>query len=192
MANHEVKEDREARQSILKLHISDRSRGGTQKGPRLASYTVKKRTPVNWTEEEVKSLLKGVREYGEGKWSVILQKVPGFNKSRRPSDLKDKFRLIKKDTSYYKHPATDFVHVDENCDIILDSLGEHRVYSEKFPYNAAERIARRLKIGIGSEDIVRVSALHSTDGFYHEYKVKFENGAYRISKIKANCRKVDS
>lgn len=46
---------------------------------------------TKWTEEEIEQLVKGVTIYGTGRWKNILEH-PGlqFNKSRTPTDLKDR------------------------------------------------------------------------------------------------------
>lgn len=56
--------------------------------PAMRTYN---RGRTKWTEEEIEQLVKGVTIYGTGRWKNILEH-PGllFNKSRTPTDLKDR------------------------------------------------------------------------------------------------------
>jgi hypothetical protein len=60
---------------------------------RSSSPVVRKynRGRTKWTEEEIEQLVKGVTIYGTGRWKNILEH-PGlqFNKTRTPTDLKDR------------------------------------------------------------------------------------------------------
>ncbi|XBJ16241.1 hypothetical protein VPH35_007919 [Triticum aestivum] len=49
----------------------------------------------HWTHEEVKKLIKGVRRYGEGRWSTLKRHY--FSSSVRvPTHLRDKWRNLRK------------------------------------------------------------------------------------------------
>lgn len=50
---------------------------------------------VKWTKEEVHALQEGVRQYGEGRWAVILREfASSFHSCRISVDLKDKWRNL--------------------------------------------------------------------------------------------------
>eukprot|EP00177_Eucheuma_denticulatum_P007017 GFKZ01012760.1.p1 GENE.GFKZ01012760.1~~GFKZ01012760.1.p1 ORF type:complete len:1188 (+),score=206.21 GFKZ01012760.1:339-3902(+) len=50
---------------------------------------------VKWTVDEVRALQEGVRQYGEGRWAVILREyAPCFHSCRISVDLKDKWRNL--------------------------------------------------------------------------------------------------
>eukprot|EP01156_Anaeramoeba_ignava_P021177 Anaeramoba_ignava/c18348_g1_i1.p1 GENE.c18348_g1_i1~~c18348_g1_i1.p1 ORF type:complete len:367 (+),score=135.84 c18348_g1_i1:36-1103(+) len=52
---------------------------------------------VFWTDEETRFLIFGVKKYGVGRWSVILSDSSlQFHMKRKPHDLKDKWRNLKK------------------------------------------------------------------------------------------------
>ncbi|GAB5357759.1 hypothetical protein AAMO2058_000401900 [Amorphochlora amoebiformis] len=49
-----------------------------------------------WTREEERTLVKGVKELGKGRWSMILHKYRGALRGRTTVDLKDKWRNIER------------------------------------------------------------------------------------------------
>ena len=50
-----------------------------------------------WTETEVNALSEGVRICGAGNWADILRRSQNqFHPSRRPVDIKDKYRTLEK------------------------------------------------------------------------------------------------
>jgi hypothetical protein len=80
--------------SIFGINCSYPSKPKQQKQPRRV-YDQAVR--VNFTEEEDENLLLGIKKYGIGKWEVILQQnKQGFHEKRTGTNLKDRWRNIKK------------------------------------------------------------------------------------------------
>ena len=62
--------------------------GATERQPKA------RKTPRKWSDNETKSLLKGVVKYGAGKWKVILEDEAFSFEHRTAVDLKDRYRII--------------------------------------------------------------------------------------------------
>lgn len=110
----------------------------------LEAFRKQNKRDLKWTDEEVEALVKGVHKYGIGNWRMILLKYNDvFKGKRRIVDLATKYRLIKKDTSFYRTPKKDWIVIDDDGEPEIDSLGEIVVSKQKFPYDAAKKFAKK-------------------------------------------------
>ncbi|EPR79814.1 Myb-like DNA-binding domain containing protein [Spraguea lophii 42_110] len=105
-----------------------------------------RKKPVYWTEEEISYLIKGVDELGYGKWKQMLE-IYGkhFAETRRPLDLKDKYRLMNKVSSY--HTVKTKRYVETSISNLGEPVSNPIIINEKYPYDAAVRIAKKIRIG---------------------------------------------
>ncbi|KAK1349299.1 hypothetical protein CWI38_0299p0040 [Hamiltosporidium tvaerminnensis] len=198
----EEEEKNEENPSILKLHIYTSRKYKTdvlQPQKELtdgnlrssSKYKKERREIVSWSDEEIDALQKGVEKYGYGKWKAIFLDLDfKFHTSRNPSDLKDKYRLLTKKTSYYALKKQDFVVVDNEWNYLTDSLGKYDVYKEKFPHDACERAAILHCKSTLDGSIIRLMSL-SNQSVMHVYEVFIiEEGCnkYKVRKISTLTR----
>ncbi|ELA48302.1 hypothetical protein VCUG_00138 [Vavraia culicis subsp. floridensis] len=135
-----------------------------------------------WSETEVEYLRKGVLMFGCGRWTRIYKTYKEyFQKGRRPCDLKDKYRLLTKSTSYRTRTLSSFVEVDANSKKV-----DNTVYRKMFPHEVAHEIAR-LK---GRDDMIiclanEASWNDSLGRYYkiHKYLVSVIEGKMRVNKV---------
>lgn len=117
---------------------------------RTTNYLPKTRRDKNpWTQEEIEKLLNGFKEFEKtyNKWQLIKNKYNFEN--RTPEDLRDKYRLLSKKTSYYNTRIRNFVVLDEHGKIMLDECGMAKAFKEKFPADAAVQIVKECEIKAG-------------------------------------------
>jgi len=92
--------DDKARNVVKKVKRLDGSSSSSEEGSSSSEIVVPKtpkgrRQRVFWTEEEEKTLIKGVAKYGIGNWvSIHRRYAEKFHPQRTPSDLKDKWRNL--------------------------------------------------------------------------------------------------
>lgn len=67
---------------------------------------------LRWSDHEVRELLAGVEKHGLGKWKLILQEFD-FDERRRPVDLKDKYRNLKKTQLVEEIPSAEDAEEEE-------------------------------------------------------------------------------
>ncbi|KAM0678194.1 Telomeric repeat-binding factor [Binucleata daphniae] len=153
----------------------------------LINYNTKtKRTKKNWTDEEVEFLKLGIKKYkGElNMWSKILKSYD-FN-DRTTTDLKDKHRNVTKKTSYHKHTNKPFCLVDDKGEPVKNYNGDVLTYYQKFPYDAAVRIANYNNM---KNDLdFNVCILGSKYPIYTYTAISQENGSVIIRAKKATYK----
>ncbi|EJW03816.2 hypothetical protein EDEG_01908, partial [Edhazardia aedis USNM 41457] len=150
---------------------------------RTVVYKRDRRPVVKWTDEEVEWLLDGVEK--KYSWAKIQKEYP-FTR-RTPVDLKDKYRLIKKRTSYYTNNKKEYVLLGENNEIVLDATGYVRTYKTRFPIEAAHRMALDLDIRDG--EIIKVAARDKMNIVYF-YKVCLDQD-YNIKILSIKIKNFD-
>lgn len=122
------------------------------------------RRKVQWTEIEVEMLMKGVQKFGTSNWGQVLYYGKDvFDENRRTVDLVHKYRQHIKKSSYYLTPVKLWVQVDQEGMTIKDSLGEISVIREKFPYDAARKIAKSIIKSKKSADSINTIFLSELD-----------------------------
>lgn len=103
-----------------------------------------RRPRVNWTEEEIADLRRGVEKHGEGYWAAIHQDPSfKFSPSRTQIDLKDKWRNITAYVRYQHHPIRQFVLVNSLHSEILTPAGNSHIFKNRWPRDAALKVATR-------------------------------------------------
>lgn len=105
-----------------------------------------------WTTHEIEALEKGVKKYGK-LWKTILKKnKTEFDKTRRPIDLKLKYNLEHKKSSYYKTNVKKWLLITiQTNNIHLDKMP---IIKEKFPYDAAKKFAKELNYNVNHNTII--------------------------------------
>ncbi|KRH92789.1 putative Homeodomain-like, Homeodomain-related, SANT domain, DNA binding protein [Pseudoloma neurophilia] len=151
---------------------------------RLRPNTMAKRQRTPWSEVETHHLKRGVSQFGVGKWTKIHTAFrEHFHESRRPCDLKDKYKTILNKEKVKPEPR-EYIQVDEFQKKINDE-----VYISLFPRYAAIEIAK--KHG-SDDDIVYVAEKDSFDekqGIYtksHPYLVSIIEGKLFLRRIVEN------
>lgn len=137
--------------------------------PNIIYSKQSKRNRNKWSDEEVIFLMEGYELFKDetNKWSKILKQY-SFN-NRNAVDLKDKHRNSTKKTSYHAMKKRKYVLVDENLNVLLDEVGGNKIYYERFPFEAAVKIAKDLNFS-GDKEIV-ISYEPELSAFYR-YSVK--------------------
>lgn len=140
-----------------------------------------KRNKNLWSESEVKFLMEGYEKYKNevNKWAKILKDYD-FN-GRKAVDLKDKHRIMIKKTSYHVNTKKQYVLVDENRNVLYDEMGGKKTYYEKFPYEAATRIAKDLCFP-NEKDFV-ISYMPTLNSFYKYIVKKTKNGLVKVAPV---------
>lgn len=138
---------------------------------------------VRWTESETEALERGIAKYGAKNWKRILRKYSEkFHRSRRVVDLVNKYNLLHKSSSYYKTEKKDWIMVDSEGEPVVDGLGEIIVISQKFPYDAAKKFAKR-RISSGEiEFLIQIREAENIEN-QHAYNVKLEADKINMKKI---------
>ena len=136
-----------------------------------------------WSPAEEEALLKGVHRHGEGKWQVILNSSEAFHPSRSSVDLKDKFRLLNRMSSYYTLDKQLWYEVLEDDTVGLDAFGKPRVVSTRFPHDAAKAFSNASLKNTGEVLVVRVAKREEKSvSKIHIYNIAMVDGIRRISK----------
>lgn len=164
----------------IKLHTSAAE---ARKPGKYTDFRGKNREKIQWSQEECKALEAGVQRYGEGAWTEILHEYRDvFHEGRRVIDLLNKYRQHIKKSSFYVTKKKHWVEVADNGEPKPNHMGEIATYTEKFPYEAATRVARRLKFsGYQTTQIAIREAEDITN--IHFYKVSVDADEIRIKKI---------
>lgn len=106
------------------------------------SHSRRLRTP--WTEQECENLRRGVEVYGESSWATILRaKELKFHENRTAVDLKDKWRNLVSYRQYGTRPIRSYILVDQNHQPLLNQNGHAPVLRNRYPRDAAMKIATR-------------------------------------------------
>lgn len=168
-------EEHETPISRIKLHIHSIPKIEAKKitSSKIRNYNSEhRREPVQWSEEEVELLKRGVAELGPGRWKDILDRYRDkFHTSRTSSDMFNKYRLMTGRGSYNSSSKINFVEVGDDGEVICNALGEYCVYSERFPHAAAVR-AGKLRISKDVEEaIVNVQGKKNGVLTRHRYRV---------------------
>ncbi|ADM10928.1 uncharacterized protein Eint_010650 [Encephalitozoon intestinalis ATCC 50506] len=161
--------------SKIKLHIYSKVPRKKHVSENLFVRTYTKnprRKPKPWTPEESEALIKGIKEFGHGKWKEILEKYKDvFKEDRKHIDLSDKFRVMSKKASYYYTTKINFIEVNDEGEEISNEFGERRVYPSKFPYSAAKKAGLyRLSSGM-KEAVINIQGERNGVVVRHKYHV---------------------
>lgn len=177
--------------SRIKLHILESSAEEEDApcvetaGARKTIYKGKRKKAVQWTDKEIECIKRGVADLGAGKWTRILEaNREVFHEGRTPVDLKDKYRQINGITSYSKSSKTSFVEIGEDGQPVCNAMGETRVYTERFPHNAAVKAGKlRLSKDVAEVEVCMQGTIRSGMTTRHTYRVYNDNGHIRGEKI---------
>ncbi|EED43832.1 HRD ubiquitin ligase complex, ER membrane component [Enterocytozoon bieneusi H348] len=121
-------------------------------GKRWKYFRKSNKCSKRWTINEIEALEKGVKKYGK-LWKTILKKNRNeFDKTRRPIDLKLKYNLEHKKSSYYKTNIKKWLLITTQINnIYLDKMP---IIKEKFPYDAAKKFAKELNYNVNYDTII--------------------------------------
>ncbi|ELQ75650.1 putative Homeodomain-like, Homeodomain-related, SANT domain, DNA binding protein [Trachipleistophora hominis] len=152
------------------------------------SYLFSRKERTFWSATEIEYLRKGVQMFGCGRWKKIHKAYEEhFQRGRRPCDLKDKYRLLTKRTSYRTKYAKQFVQLDANHRKV-----DNVVYERLFPFEAAYDIAQLR----GKDEMViylanAKSHSDSSGRYYnvHKYLVSIIEGKIKVSRIVEKAKK---
>lgn len=143
----------------------------------------RERKRLSWTRQELDALMDGVKSCGEGKWTTILKKYADrFHQERRVIDLVHKYRQLKKESSFYRTPKKNWVEIDEDNNDKTDAMGDVICYSEKFPYDAAMKFAKRNGFQGYRTYIVRIREFEDTTNI-HTYSVSVDSERIKLKKL---------
>lgn len=110
----------------------------------LEAFRTSPRKKHLWNNAEVDALMSGVNEFGEKSWKKILSKHRNvFMKERRIVDLVNKYKLIKRESSYHHTENRDWILLDEQGKPVENWAGEILIVNQRFPYDAAKKFAKR-------------------------------------------------
>lgn len=175
--------DEEQKKSVPKINLSNTSEIKEING-KLETFRKHNKKDLKWTEEEVDALEKGVQKYGSGNWKMIISKYDDiFKGKRRIVDLATKYRLIMKETSFYKTEKKDWIVIDDSGEPETDSLGEIVVSKQKFPYDAAKKFSKK-RIASGMKNFtIKIREAQDMNNV-HIYSVETTPmGAVKIKKM---------
>lgn len=160
-----------------------------KKIPIAYSIVTKEKHP--WSNTEKEALLKGVEEHGEGKWQLILSSSNAFHPCRSSVDLKDKFRLLNRASSYYMLNKQHWYEILDNNTVAHDALGKPKSAFTKFPYDAAKALALMRPKNKEDSFILRIAKKeqNSTQKI-HVYDVNLVNGEWKVFKKNITYEKV--
>lgn len=147
------------------------------------AYTIVTREKHPWSSAEQDALLKGVEKHGEGKWQLILSSSDAFHPCRSSVDLKDKFRLLSKASSYYMLNKQHWYEVLDNNTVAHDAFGNPKTIFTKFPYDAAKAFSL-MKLKDKEESFVLKIAKKDQNNIQkiHVYNVNLVNGEWKVFK----------
>lgn len=162
---------------LTRTHTSE------QKNSEPCLLRAKNKPLVRWSTEEIDALCRGVDEYGTGKWKLILEKYSGkFHSSRRVVDLVAKYKLLNRESSYYKTSMRNWIVVSERDEPEVDGMGEIVVVSQKFPYDAARKFARQKAASGEKSFVVRVREAENISNV-HAYMVETRGDRIEMKKL---------
>ncbi|RVD92711.1 Myb-like DNA-binding domain containing protein [Tubulinosema ratisbonensis] len=146
----------------------------------LTNNTVRKKE--EWTKEQADELAELVSIKGLGKWSEI-RAVSKTLQNKSTLSLKDKHRLMSKQTSYYKTPNKEWIEVTEEGDLTCD-ISECKIVNSRFPHDAAKIIAKRKG---NFDNPFKVSVTCDKGLTIHTYSVVLsENEKIKLTKVKTS------
>lgn len=174
---------RSSNKAIPKIQLSRTIQKNSDETPEMKPMRSECKDAVKWSDAEIQALEEGVSKYGHKSWKKIIRNNRNvFDDSRRVIDLVNKYNQMHKSSSYYTTNKKDWIMVDSECNPIIDGLGEIIVISEKFPYDAAKKFAKK-KIASGeSEFIVNIREAENIEN-QHFYKVSLKYGKICMRKI---------
>ncbi|ELA41974.1 uncharacterized protein VICG_00991 [Vittaforma corneae ATCC 50505] len=137
-----------------------------------------------WSNAETDALMSGVGEFGKKSWKKILNKYGNvFIKERRIVDLVNKYKLIKKETSYHHTEGRDWVLLDEQGKPVESWAGEISTVNQRFPYDAAKKFAKRRIVSGGRKFNITVREAQNIENA-HTYAVEADSpGKMRMKKL---------
>lgn len=148
-------------------------------------YVAGSRKKYPWSAEEKDALLKGVKVHGEGRWQLILESSDAFCASRSAVDLKDKYRLLNRLSSYYKLNKRHWFEVLEDNTLKNDTLGKPQTVFTRFPHDAAKAFSSARNKDGHSSLIVRVAGKEEdakSGQKVHVYKALLSGNTWRVVK----------
>ncbi|KAF7683089.1 telomere-associated protein 1 [Astathelohania contejeani] len=147
-------------------------------------YRKTRSNPTPWTAAEISDLKDGIKRHGIGKWKAILSDPKyKFAECRTSVSLKDKYRLLSRNTSYYQCKPKEFVFVDVDNEIIKDALGCYTIYKERYPYEAAVRMAKYYGLGNNGPEVFYLMDVNKP-GCSHVYEAEMMDNVLKIKKKK--------
>ncbi|WUR03823.1 myb-like DNA-binding domain-containing protein [Vairimorpha necatrix] len=146
----------------------------------------KKRTAVKWTQGEVEALKRGLKKFGMGNWTKILNdERDAYNPLRRTVDLKDKARSMDDWVNCKKKEIRDFYEVDADNNPILVK-GEKVIYRCRVPFVAASKFAKHKNYTGEGNIIFRIAFEELGKKWVHVYSAKYVNDPNCAKSIKLN------
>lgn len=143
----------------------------------------------NWTDDEVATLNHAVEKHGFA-WKKILRKYKNrFEEGRRVVDLKTKYDQIHKKSSYYKTNKKDWIMINEHEDPEVDALGEIIVISQRFPYDAAKKFAKKIYLNGERQFKIRVREAENINNVHVYEFVDYDRFSNRFKLKKLVYRK---
>lgn len=129
--------------------------------PKLRPNTMTKRERTKWSEVETFYLKKGISLYGAGKWTKIHTTYKEhFHPSRRPADLKDKYKIISKNTEVNPHER-EYIQVDKYGRKMND-----QIYKAIYPREVAMEVAKGKGVNDETLYIADKSFFKAEEGSY--------------------------
>lgn len=163
---------------LTRTHAADR-----RKEAEICLLRARSKPVVRWSPEETSALCRGVDKYGAGKWKKILEKYSTkFHSSRRIVDLVTKYKLLNRESSYYKAPKRDWIVINGQDEPEVDGLGEIIVISQKFPYDAAKKFAKRRVVSGERRFVIRVREAENINNV-HAYSVEVRGDKIEMKKL---------
>lgn len=165
--------------NMIILHLEN-----NRKAEHLAdSVDGAQRKKYSWSSVEQEALLKGVYKYGEGKWQQILDSSDVFHPVRSAVDLKDKFRLLNKASSYYRLSKQHWYEVLDDNTVRLDAVEKPKSMFTRFPHDATKLFAFLRNKDDERSFILRL-AKKETRGTQriHVYKVAWTDKGWKVMK----------
>ncbi|KCZ75928.1 hypothetical protein H311_03084 [Anncaliia algerae PRA109] len=133
-----------------------------------------------WTKEQSEELIKLVAKIGAGYWNKIRADSQTLE-GKSALSLKDKHRLISKQTSYYKTTPKEWIEVTLDGELVGE-VGDCKIVNARFPHDAAKVIAKR-KESPKEECVVSVTCDKGIT--IHSYNVSFlGSNKFKLTKIK--------
>lgn len=135
-----------------------------------------------WTKEQIEELAELILTVGTGKWSEI-RAVSKTLQNKSTLSLKDKHRLMSKQTSYYKTPNKEWIEVTEEGELVCD-ISDVKIVNSRFPHDAAKIIAKRKGY---TENPFRISVTCDKGVTIHTYVVlPFGSDKIKLTKVKSS------
>lgn len=176
MSNPESK----AKLPDIRLHSST---SAVRKPGEYTNLRSENRDKVQWSAEECAALQSGVERCGEGAWTEIMHEYRDvFHPDRRVIDLVNKYKQHIKRSSFYVTQKKHWVEVGEDGEPRPNCMGEVVTYSEKFPYEAAAKVAKRLEFNGYQTTQVTIREAEDISNV-HFYKISVNADKIKIKKV---------